>query len=298
MAEPQPDVTPYRWRTIALLVGAAVFASYGINQYGRLNDLYQRELSKTATELQRSVETAVETLTQFDRKWNDSPSVPKVCDFDQSQPYLDQAECQRDAGPRWGFGAVVQAVATPTLGVEATDLRDNRETTGSKPRSVSFAFRIDTLFQELAFPDAFTVIFVARDDGVVLYQEAPVQRSWLRHLRWGEQVFRDASADSPKIQIRNVQRLFGEGQNWNVLTSVSSRTTVQLGGSPQQLYLHPVTINRANPVNVIVGGGCSSSGDLLERNRARHSGPPNSDCVATPRHTWIPVHQGGDARAG
>jgi hypothetical protein len=87
----------YRWLTITLLVAGGVYAWYAIGQYNRLNDLYQRQLSNAGTDLKVALDNAVETVKQFNDKWNKSTEEnrPRVCDFVRSQPYLERDDAQR-----------------------------------------------------------------------------------------------------------------------------------------------------------------------------------------------------------
>ena len=77
-------------------------------------------------------------------------------------------------------------VGAPALGIEAIAAETDER--------IAFAFRTDAVLRELSFPESFGLIFIATEDGSVLYQEAPSKRTWLRHLRWGEQQFRDSGA--------------------------------------------------------------------------------------------------------
>jgi hypothetical protein len=249
MTHEPSDRGSYRWLGITLLVTAGVYAWYAIDQFGRLNDLNQRQLSNAVAELKTALETALENVSQFDRKWRSWKSAgerPEVCEFARSQPYLELDACAASSPSSADGWRTLKATTSPTLGIEARD--------GSE-RSVFFRFRADRLLQELAFPDSFGLIVVATGDGVILYQDAPTRRGWLRHLRWSEQTYRDASADRPPtLQIQNLRDVLGAADTWNQLRSVSSRTNVQLGGMAHQLYLQPLTIERGERVNLIVGG--------------------------------------------
>ena len=220
------DRASYRWLTITLAVAAGVYAWYALSQYQRFNDLNQRQLSNAGTELKISLDDTLETVKQFTLTLEQSAgkgdgNPPQVCDFVRTQPYLELRECEtngRSDNARWR-STKVQWEINPVLMVKVGD-------------SSAFRYRIDRLMQELAFPDSFELIFVATTNGEVLYQDAPPQRRWLRFLRWGEQRFRDAHADrSPTLQIHNVKQSVGGDAAWNKLQSVSSRTTVELGGT-------------------------------------------------------------------
>src|SRR5688572_19254555 len=105
MSFAEPGRASYRWLTITLLVAAGVYAWYAFSQYGRLNDLNQRQLSNAGAELKTALETAVETVIRFNTKLAQSEEDQKakpsrvepdadvndrlLCAFEQNQPYLD-----------------------------------------------------------------------------------------------------------------------------------------------------------------------------------------------------------------
>jgi hypothetical protein len=249
----QSGRTSYRWLTITLLVAAGAYGWYAIGQYGRLNELNQRQLSNAGAELKLALDTAVETITRFNRKWIDWKTAkkpaprpgegePRVCDFDRSQPYLELEACENVG---WAAFSKIEPTVTPALGIEAS----------GGESLVRFRFLTDTLLKELAIPDAFSLIFVATEDGRILYQDAPVRRRWLRRLRWGEQTFRDASAERPPIfQVQDLQEVLGGGETWKQLRSVSSQTRIRIGGSMHQLYLHPLVLENGKRTNLVIGG--------------------------------------------
>src|SRR5262245_40990073 len=248
MAEP-PDRASYRWLIIVLTAAAGLYAWYPFSQYNRLNDLNQRQLSKASAELRAAVNNAVVTVEEFNRRWNESGEAnrPRICDFVRSQPYLEFSACTADRAEQvqWTVSTGVQAVFGPKLEIEAVGAA------GEKRR---FEYRTDKLLEELAFPDSFALIFVATESGDVFYQDAPTRRQWLRHLRWDEQTFRDTQADlAPTLQIHNIQQLLGGDAAWKPLRSVSSRTTVTLGATAHELYLQPLTLDGAQPINLTIG---------------------------------------------
>lgn len=252
------DRASYRWLTITLAVAAGVYAWYALSQYERFNDLNQRQLSNAGTELKISLDDTLETVKQFTLTLEQSArktavkgdgNPPQVCDFVRTQPYLELRECETNGRAdhvKW-LSPSVQWEINPVLMVKVGD-------------SSAFRYRIDRLMQELAFPDSFELIFVANAKGEVLYQDAPPQRRWLRFLRWGEQRFRDAHADrSPTLQIQNVQQSVGGDAAWNKLRSVSSRATVELGGTLHQLYLQPLLLENGEPIELVMGGAVPRS---------------------------------------
>ena len=261
MTEAQAGRASYRWLTITLLVAGGAYAWYASGQYGRLNDLNQRQLSNASAELKTAIDTAVETVTRFNRKRADveeqgTGAAPEICDFDHNQPYLDLPACATDGSPiprgtklEWRTVTVVQPFTSPTLGIKVASTDGKVD--------LPFRFRADKVLRELAFPDSFGLIFIASNEGEILYQDAPGRRRWLRHLRWGEQTFRDANADRPPtLQIQNLQELVGtDAERWKQLRSVSSRTRVEIGGTAHQLYLQPLVLEQDRQrVALVVGG--------------------------------------------
>jgi hypothetical protein len=267
----------FRSLTITLLVAGGVYAWYALTQYDRLNDLHQRQLSKAAAELKTSLDDSLEIVRRFNDKWKvvraekdkakpargkaaaarsataaDS-DLPRVCDFVRSQSYLDLRECGVLPSDDVGWEAFTEAQWTSTSAL-SLDLR-----AGSKIVK-SFAYRIESLLHELAFPDSFTLLLVATEQGDVLYQDAPVQHRWLRYLRWGERAFRDAHAEMPpSLQIQNLQEIVGGEAAWKKLRTVSSRTSIELGGNVTQLYLQPLVLHSAQPITLVVGGAVPRS---------------------------------------
>ena len=250
MGTESPGHASYRWLIITLAVGAGVYAWYAISQYDRLNDLNQRQLSNAAAELQAAVDNAVVTVDEFDRRWLESAntSKPSVCDFTRNQPYLVLRDCattgKSEAVP-WRNFSSARVVLDPALAIEVSADGERRQ----------FRYRIEELLQELAFPDSFALIFVATDKGVILFEDAPARRQWLRNLRWGEQTFRDTQADRPPaLQIHNVRQVLGDEAKWNALRAVTSRTTVELGGTSHELYLQPLRLEGGQPIDLVMGG--------------------------------------------
>ena len=279
----------YRWFGIVLLVAAGFYAWYVIAQYGRLNDLNQRQLANAAADLKSTFETAMETVRRFDAKSSDikahpsettsegqeaeNPDAgPSVCDFDAGQPYLELAACTRrdSPPPSWVPSSTITPVAKSTLGIESVPPQGT---------TLRFQFRADILFKELASVDGFELIFVANKDGDVLYQDAPAGRRWVRYLRWAEQMSRDASGNhAPALRIDNVRQVVGgDAAKWDQARAVSSRTGVRLRGTAHQLYLQPaglkslasdnnwddIIVGAIVPTNWIIRDALAVDADLL-----------------------------------
>ena len=257
----QPNRSSYRWLFIALTTLAGAYAWYGVTQYQRLNDLRQRQLADVAVELTTTLETALRTLNEFDgkwRRWQTGMQEPLVCDFDTAQPYLEVDRCSAGETIKWSSDTHIAFVTSPALGFKASR---------AGASDIYFRFRADTLLRELAFPDAFPLIFIATGDkGIVLYQEAPARRQWLRRLRWGEQAFRDANADRPApVQVHTLSNMVPSAAGeWTRLRAASSRVSVSLGGSYHQLYLHPIVLDEGERQELVVGAAMPTFDILRE----------------------------------
>ena len=235
------------WRlAIALLAAAGVYGWYVTTQYGRLNDRNQRELANATTELKRTIENAVETVTRFNP--TSMPDAWALCKFDTDQPYLALVPpntCEKFKGPFEG----VEPTATARLGIKAI---------AAEPKqTISFVFRTDAVLRELSFPESFGLIFIAKDDGSVLYREAPSKRTWLRHLRWGEQQFRDSGANHyGSLNLAQLGDVFGDDatSGWPRLRSISGRATLRLGGQFHEVYFEPLVLESGETLNLVIGG--------------------------------------------
>ncbi len=235
----------YRWLTIGLGAFIALYAWYVVEQYGSLNKLNQRELAAAGAELRRTFENAVGTVNQFDPP---AGSANPVCEFDIDQPYLDVEDCKK--APNEGFSGV-KISTTDGLSIEATPKNQSKQ-----PKTVRFRFRTDTLLQELPFSESFRIVFLADQEGSILYQEAPAERRWLHFLRWGEREFRDSFAgDSSGLQIQNISEALGPDAKsaWKQLRSASTSTSIHFGGGWQQLYLEPVVLHDGNQIHLVLG---------------------------------------------
>jgi hypothetical protein len=263
MSAAPPDRASYRWLIITLGVAAGVYAWYATNQYYGLNDLNQRQLSNVGAELKDAVDIAVVNVEVFNRRWQESAGqttgqTRQVCDFVsdfvKSQPYLELRACEADGrsdSTPSNTVTSVKAIVDPTLTIEASG--------GGAPRQ-RFRYRTDKLLRELAFLESFALIFIATDKGEVLYEDAPARRQWLRYLRWDEQTFRDTQAERPPtLHVGDLQQVLGGQATWNTLRSVSSRTSITLGGTTHQLYLQPLTLEGDQRINLIIGGAVPRS---------------------------------------
>lgn len=238
-----PDGRRLYWKlAIALLAAAGVYAWYVTSQYGRLNDLNQRQLSNAAAELKWTIENAVGAVSRFNPQPTDRDA---FCKFDLDQPYLAfVGDCAGRSGRLKG----VEPTATAPLGIKAIDENGDM---------VTFTIRTDILLEELSFPESFGLIFIAGDTGLVLYHDTPAQRRWLRHLRWGEQRFRDSGANRyGSVQIQNLNDVFGgdKESGWSRLRSMSGRTTLRLGGDFHEVYLEPLVLENGEKVGLVLGG--------------------------------------------
>jgi hypothetical protein len=235
----------FRWPLIALTTIVAAYVWYVVNQYGRLNDLNQAELANAAAELNRAIENAFVTVTNF--KMKPAPSDDPLCDFDRDQPYLDFVpSCPKH-----------KRALTTGVGFSQRSGLTVAKALDEKGDMDSLMFRADVVLGELSLPESFRLIFLADDRGVILYQDEPAARRWLRQLRWGEQAFRDsAAAGAGGLQIQNLKEALAEGKEaeWNKIRSMSARTSLRLGGKSYQVYLQPVTLEEGELKDFVLGG--------------------------------------------
>ncbi len=235
---------------LALVLGMSAYAWWVSAQYSQLNALNQLELQDAGAELKRVVENAVVTINTFkpDKDASAGQTQAPACVFDDQQPYLDfVGDC---AAETWKYQ---KATATTAQGLR---IQAERVTTAGPSATVEWKVRLDTLFAELAFSDAFELIFVADEAGKVLYQNTPRQREWRQLLRWGERTFEDTGArESGGLRIQDMPSLLGKDAvpGWGRLHAVSDRTTVSLGGQSQQLYVQPVGGENGISVRLVLG---------------------------------------------
>lgn len=237
---------------ITLLVVVGAYAGFAVQQYGRLNDLNQRELANAAAQLKRSLENAVETVKRFTPSdtneldasaTNESP----LCRFDRNQPYLALVppdQCAQRLGP---FTEVEPSTEAPLALTAKTKLAEK----------VTFRFLAEIVLGELSFPESFGLIFIADEDGRVLYQDAPSKRVWLRHLGWGERHFRDSGSryDGSAV-LSQLKHLFGDDRSsgWTHVSAASGRITAPLAGQDHAVYFEPLTLENGRQLRLVLGG--------------------------------------------
>ncbi|HEX4999065.1 MAG TPA: cache domain-containing protein [Terriglobia bacterium] len=247
---------PLRAPLIAAIMIIAVYVAYVVIQYGRLNDRNERELASAAAELGRSIDNALLTATNFVSSAN-AKSPDSWCAFDRDQPYLKlNAKCSQlkpgETGDvHIGFSAD-KALAIDVVRGQGT--------------LASFEYLPGELLKDLSFPESFQFIFVAGDDGSILYQDDPAQRHWRRWLRWGEREFRDSAADSPgNIRIENLKETLSGDKDaeWSRIRSLSGRIPLDLGAG-YQAYLQPVPLSASLHKTLLLGGAVQTM-DLVRQ---------------------------------
>jgi len=244
---------------IGLLAAAGAYVWYVTVQYGRINDLNQRQLANAAAELKNSLENAIGTVGRFNPAKDDTEA---LCQFDVDQPYLTLQSPEL-------CGRVTGRLVNPTLtsgsglSIEATAEVRSLDKKNPSPASrahdaISFAFDTGTVLRELSFSESYGLIFIADSSGEVIFQDAPAKRIWLRQLRWNEQQFRDSAANrSGSLRLERLAAIFGDDKSsgWVPLSSMSGRTTLRLGGRFHELYVEPLMIeNQGERVNLVLGG--------------------------------------------
>ncbi|MDX1984808.1 MAG: hypothetical protein SFV51_31335 [Bryobacteraceae bacterium] len=241
MTEPPPtnpdQPFSYRWLIVLIVVAAGVYGFHVATNFRQLNDLNQRELSSATRELKRAAANAKGTV----EKLGLNPGPGKVCEFDLDQPYLDAiGDCSKATGD---FSKAKAAVGASGLEIHAGNHQ--------------FRFRVDTVLQEMPFPESFRLVFLTDPKGRILFQEAPEPRRWLRRLRWSEREFREnAASESGALRIRDLSAALGAGAkpDFTALSAASSRLRMSLDGEGQQVYLQPVNLDNGAGTDLILGG--------------------------------------------
>ncbi len=197
---------------IGLLAATGAYVWYASSQYERLRALYQRQLTHAAAELRVSFENARITVARFEKDGGRRPER-----FDAEQPYV----------------ALAQACHTPPEPFEMV-----------RPDGSCFVFQAERLLHELSLSESFSLLFIALEDGTVVQQMTPGQ-TWLKHLRWGEQVFRDSAADQTgSLSLRRLDTVFDDTPGaWTRLRAVSSRTSQRIGGEWFEVHFEPLVID-------------------------------------------------------
>lgn len=236
----------YRWPTWVGLLVLTGYLLYLYKQYDDLHRLNQHELALEVRELQLIVRNAVDTVNK----------AVDLCRFDADQPYID---LQLPDGCRFKPSDKVDKAAKLAIdgGLTITTLVNGKDT-------ATFRVQLERILAELAFPESFRLVFLARDDGRILYQEAPGSRRWRRRLSWHEQTFRESTpGETEGVRMTDLQKLLGKDPQpgFAQLTAAGSRVNLALGGQSEEVYLQPFTIAGHN----LILGGVVSRAELLRR---------------------------------
>lgn len=232
------------WKlAVGLLAATGVYVWYVSAQYERLRDLYQRQLANAVAELRVTYDNARVTVKRFEAELPQRVGpVDPFERFDADQPYLTLRDCHAPLHP---FEIPTGSQAQAATG-----------------HGGCYVFQPDVVLRELSLPDALTLFVIADDQGAAL-QQIGLDRSWVRHLRWAEQTFRDAAADQVGIRsLRQVKTLFADDAEWHRASAMSSRTAHSIGGQRFELYLEPLVIEDAGSnerVSLVFIGGVASS---------------------------------------
>ena len=252
----------------ALVLAVSAYAWWVGAQYGRLNALNQLEVQDASAELKRVVENAVGTISTLKLpgavEGVTAPGKAPGCVFDEQQPYLDFLSGD-DCKKAFHYQNV-RLVTSNGLLIQAEPAGPDDLTPEERSKAqVQWRVRLDTLFAELAFSDAFELIFVADENGQVLYQATPQHRDWRPLLRWGERTFEDSGArEAGGLRLQNTKSLFVKDAvpDWTRLHAVSDRTSVSLAGQSHQLYVEPVTGRNGINAQLVLGALVPTQGIL------------------------------------
>ena len=105
-----------------------------------------------------------------------------MCKFDDDQSYLSLGPETCEGNP----GKLLEAEVTAALTIKAKASNQSKAKPDAKryKNEVTFEFQTGAVLRELPFPESFGLIFVADQNGQVLYQDAPSTQTWLNQLRW------------------------------------------------------------------------------------------------------------------
>lgn len=236
----------YRWPTWIGLLLVIAYLLYLYKQYDDLHRLNQHELALEVREFELIVKNAVDTVNK----------AVDLCRFDVDQPYID---LDSPSGCKFQPADKVDKAAKLNVdgGLAITTLVNGKTT-------AAFRVQLDRILAELAFPESFRLVFLAKEDGRILYQEAPGSRRWRRKLSWHEQNFRESTpGETEGVRLVDLQKLLGKDPqpSFSQLTAAGSRINLALGGQSEEVYLQPFTIAGNN----LILGGVVSRAELLRR---------------------------------
>lgn len=236
----------YRWPTWVALLLLMAYSLYLYKQYMDLHQLNQHELALEVRELELTVRNALDTVNK----------AVDICRFDADQPFLD---LESPGGCKYGAGDKVDKEAKLQIDGGLTIVTRVSNNTEAK-----FRVRLDRILAELAFPESFRLVFLAKADGRILYQEAPGSRRWRRKLSWHEDTFREpAPGETEGVRVSDLAKLLGKDAKpaFEQLTAAGSRINLSLGGQSEEIYLQPASIAQES----IILGGVVSRAELIRR---------------------------------
>lgn len=246
MAATLARLPSYRWPIWAALLLGSAYLLYAYKQYEDLHRLNQHELALEGREIAIVVRNAIDTVNK----------ASDICRFDADQPYLELVSpkgCASFKGGETDRNAKLDA----SDGLAIT----TKITVGGTAR---FRVLLEAILAELAFPESFRLVFVAKSTGEIIYQEAPQSRRWRRGLSWHEQNFRERTPDEGEgVAITNLKEIFAKDDKptFEQLTAGGSRFGISLGGQSEEVYLQPVVLAETK---LVVGGLVPKTG-LLRR---------------------------------
>jgi len=244
----------HRWSTFFVLAPLAAYALFVMQQFQELEEQHQRELGHSAQVLEDTVDNAIANVSNL----TGDPGF--LCQFVREQPYLDlDAPCATVVVPPKGPRPKLEALAGG-LGIVR-----------GAARELVFRFRVETLFQELPFPEAFHTVALIDGNGRVLLSVQGQQPLWLRKLRWAEEAFREpAFSDTPPLFLVDLKSVMTAGNvkpGFDDLRGGVSRFRAPIGGRAYQVYLQPLRFQEAQQeaaADLMLAGFVPSAGLLRE----------------------------------
>ncbi len=244
----------YRWTTWVAILLVLTYLVYLYQQYDALHNLNQHELALQGRELESIVNNAVGTVRKADED---------ICGFDTDQPQIELISAQKCKEVGGLKAEDVRIEVGNGLFIKTGPKTAEARAKGAKP-SPEFQVQLDRILDQLAFPEAFQLVFVTTAEGQVIHQESQASSRWRHNLSWQEEKLREPTpGEDEDIVIANLKDLLGSDAkpSFAQLSSAGSHFSLTLGGARQEIYLQPVNFGGQKAVI----GGVAPTGELLRR---------------------------------